>query len=219
MTIDLNTDEGRKQAYKDLMRKDHGFLRVKFSNIHDIGGGMFRANQPSPTHLKRWSDQGIKTILNLRGESPKGYYLLEKEACEALGLTLINYRMYSRDVHTKDKILGARDLFETIAYPCVMHCKSGADRTGIMSTLYRHFKMGDPIEQATQQLSLRYLHMKSGKTGMLDHFFQTYLDYNAQTPMSFSDWVSGPYDPETVKANFYSKWWGRVLTEGLFKRE
>ena len=219
MRIDLNTKSGRRAAYKELTWGDHGFLRVRFNNMHEIGGGMYRANQPSPKRIKQLADMGIKTILNLRGESPKGYYLLEKEACEAHGITLIDYRMYSRDVHAPDKILGAQELFEKIDYPCMMHCKSGSDRTGIMGVLYRHYKMGDTIEQAMSQLSFSYLHVKAGKTGMLDHFFQTYLDYNAATPIDFSDWVQTVYDPPAVKAEFMSKWWGRVLTDGVLKRE
>ena len=219
MSIDLNTKSGRAAAYKDLTWGDHGFLRTRFNNMHEIGGGMYRANQPSPKRIQQLAGMGIKTILNLRGESPKGYYLLEKEACAAHGLTLIDYRMYSRDVHTVEKLLGAKALFEQIDYPCVMHCKSGADRTGIMGVLYRHFKMGDSIEVAMAQLSLNYLHVKAGKTGMLDHFFQTYLDYNAETPINFSDWVQTVYDPPAVKAEFMSKWWGRVLTDGVVKRE
>ena len=219
MTIDLNTNSGRKQAYHELTWGDHGFLRARFNNMHDIGGGMYRANQPSPKRIAALAEMGIKTILNLRGESPKGYYLLEKEACEAHGITLIDYRMYSRDVHSPETLLGAKELFESIEYPCVMHCKSGADRTGIMGVLYRHYKMGDSIEQATSQLSFSYLHVKAGKTGMLDHFFETYLDYNAHTPTDFTEWVQTAYDPPAVKADFMSKWWGRVLTEGLLKRE
>ena len=219
MSIDLNTKSGRKQAYKELTWGDHGFLRARFNNMHEIGGGMHRANQPSPKRIEQLAAMGIKTILNLRGESPKGYYLLEKEACEAHGITLIDYRMYSRDVHTVEKILGARDLFDKIEYPCVMHCKSGSDRTGIMGVLYRYYKMGDPIRDAMEQLSFSYLHVKAGKTGMLDHFFQTYLDFIAHTPIDFTQWVKKVYDPPAVKADFMSKWWGRVLTEGVLKRE
>jgi len=208
-----------RQAYKELTWGDHGFLRVRFDNMHNIGGGMYRANQPSPKRIAALAAMGIKTILNLRGESPKGYYLLEKEACAAHGMTMIDYRMYSRDVHSREKLLGTKALFEQIEYPCVMHCKSGSDRTGIMGVLYRHYKMGDDIETATAQLSFKYLHVKAGKTGMLDHFFQTYLDYNASHPIGFSDWVKTVYDPPAVKAEFMSKWWGRILTDGVLKRE
>jgi len=219
MTIDLNTKAGRRQAYKDLTWGDHGFLRVRFHNMHDMGGGMFRANQPSPKRIAELAEMGIKTILNLRGESSKGYYLLEKEACEAHGITLIDYRMYSRDVHSQDKLLGAQKLFEEIEYPCMMHCKSGSDRTGIMGVLYRHFRMGDDIQTALEQLSFRYLHVKAGKTGMLDHFFEDYLAYNEATPITFHAWVETVYDPPSVKTAFMSKWWGRILTDGLIKRE
>jgi len=76
---------------------------------------MYRENQPSPERIAVLAEEGIKTILNLRGPSPKGFYLLEKEACEAHGITLIDYRVYSRDVHTVEKIKGARDLFS--AFP------------------------------------------------------------------------------------------------------
>lgn len=219
MALDLNNPNDRKQAYKDLTWGDHGFLRVKFHNHHHIGGEMYRENQPSPKRIKEWADMGIKTVINLRGESPKGFYLLEKEACEEHGLTLINYRMYSRDVHTVEAIKGARDLFERIEYPAVMHCKSGADRTGIMGVLYRHFKMGEPIEDAIKQLSLKYLHVKQGKTGMLDFFFNDYIEYNKTHNMPFMDWVETVYEPADVKSRFMADWWGSMLTEKVLKRE
>ena len=218
--LDLNDPADRKQARRDLVWGDHGFLRARFANRHDIGGGMFRENQPSPERIKKLAEEGIKTVVNLRGPSPKGFYLLEKEACERHGIQLVNYRMYSRDVHSKERLLGTRDLFEDIAYPAVMHCKSGADRTGIMGVLYRHFRMGDTIEAALDQLSFKYLHVRHGKTGMLDWFFRSYLDYKAEHgEISFADWVAGPYDPAAVKAAFMSHWTGNAVTEMILRRE
>ncbi|MGB0908027.1 MAG: fused DSP-PTPase phosphatase/NAD kinase-like protein [Maricaulaceae bacterium] len=219
MGLDLNNPQDRKQAYRDLTWGDHGFLRLRFANRHHIGGEMYRENQPSPKRIAKLAEMGTKTIINLRGESPKGFYLLEVEACKEHGIELINHRMYSRDVHTVEAIRGARDLFERIEYPAMMHCKSGADRTGIMGVLYRHFKMGDSIEEAVEQLSLKYLHVRQGKTGMLDFFFQTYLDYAKDHDISFIDWVEGPYNPPEVKANFMAGWAGSLLTEKVLKRE
>lgn len=219
MTLDLNNPGDRKQAYRDLYWGDHGFLRLRFANRHHIGGQMYRENQPSPKRIAHLAEEGIKTIINLRGESPKGFYLLEKEACEMHGIELINYRMYSRDVHSVEAILGAKELFERIQYPALMHCKSGADRTGIMGVLYRHFKMGDPIDKAVEQLSFKYLHVKQGKTGMLDFFFQDYIAYNAHTPITFTDWVKTVYDPVDVKARFMAQWSGNPITELILRRE
>jgi len=219
MGLDLNNPADRKRAYRDLTWGDHGFLRRRFANHHDIGGGMYRENQPSPKRIAEWAEMGIKTNINLRGDSPKGFYLLEKEACEKHGITMIDFRVYSRDTHTPEKIRAAKELFETIEYPAVMHCKSGADRTGIMGVLYRHFHMGDTIEEAMEQLKFKYLHVKQGKTGMLDFFFQDYLNYTKQNDIEFIDWVETVYDPADVKARFMEQWSGNPVTELILRRE
>lgn len=219
MRLDLNNTDDRKQAWRELFWGDHGFLRVWFHNRHDMGGGMYRENQPSPKRIKKWADEGIKTVVNLRGENPKGYFYLEQEACAKHGLKLINYRMYSRDVHSVEKILGARDLFENIEYPAVMHCKSGSDRTGIMGVLYRYFHMGDSIKDAMHQLSFNYLHVKAGKTGMLDFFFNDYIAYAAENDVSFEEWLQTVYDPSDVKARFMSGWAGNMITDKILRRE
>lgn len=217
--LDLNTKQGRKQAYRDLIWRDHGFLRLWFANRHDIGGGMYRENQPSPKRIAKLADEGIKTILNLRGESDKGYYALEKEACEKHGVALVDFRMYSRDTPKKDRIHGLKKIFETIEYPAMMHCKSGADRTGITGVLYRHFHMGVPIGEAIEQLKFKYLHVKAGKTGMLDFFFDDYLEYAKNHDISFIDWIDTVYDPADVKARFMSGWIGNIFSEKIMRRE
>lgn len=218
--LDLNKPDDRKKARRDLIWGDHGFLRIAFQNIHHIGGGMVRANQPSPAHLEAFAKQGVKTILNLRGPSPKGYYLLEKEACERLGLTLIDYRVFSRDTPKKDAIHDLKRIYETLEYPAVMHCKSGADRTGLAGVLYKHFHMGLPIKDAVEQLRLKYLHVRQGKTGMIDFFFEDFLRYQSGGgDLSFLDWVDEIYDPAEVKARFMSGWLGNTITDKILRRE
>ncbi|MEE9347867.1 MAG: sulfur transferase domain-containing protein [Robiginitomaculum sp.] len=218
--IDLNTPEGRKRARKELIWGDHGFLRLRFQNLRHIGLGMMRANQPSPEHLEKFAAEGVRTILNLRGVSDKGYYLLEKEACAALGLELIDYRVYSRDTPKKAAIHDLKRIYETIEYPAVMHCKSGADRTGLAGVLYKHFHMGAPIEDALEQLSLKYLHVRQGKTGMIDFFFEDFLRYqDGGGDLKFIDWVDEIYDPAEVKARFMSGWIGNTITDKILRRE
>jgi protein tyrosine/serine phosphatase len=101
-----------------------------------------------------------------------------------------------------------------------MHCKSGADRAGIMSVLYMHFRKGKTIREALEQLHLRYLHVKQGKTGVLDYTFERYLAQGEPTGMSFLEWVESPlYDPAGMKAAFRANMWGTLVTERLLKRE
>lgn len=180
---------------------------------------MVRSNQPSPKQIKAWAEAGIRTIINLRGGTNSGFHALEKEACQLYGIKLENFTVKSRDTHPPEVIFGARDLFERIEYPALMHCKSGADRAGFMAALYMHFRKGQRIEQAMQQLSLKTLHVKLGKTGMLDFFFQSYLDCAAIEPISFTEWVDTKYDPVAIKAAFMESWIGNVLVEKILRRE
>lgn len=218
--FDLSTPEGRKRARRDYMWNDHAFLRLRFQNAHWISEELVRTNQPSPEQLAGWKARGIKTIINLRGGFDGSFYVLEKEACEQLGLKLVDFTITSREVPSRARVLGARDLFQSIEYPALMHCKSGADRAGIMSVFYMHFRKGKPIAEALDQLHLRYLHMKAGKTGVLDYVFERYLAEGEPAGLSFVEWVESPaYQPDAMKADFRAKWWGTFFTERLLKRE
>jgi protein tyrosine/serine phosphatase len=218
--IDLTTPAGRKRARRELVWGDHGFLRVKFRNLHRISEEMFRANQPSPEQIARYAKElGLKTILNLRGNSPKGYYLLEKEACERHGIALVDFQVFSREIPKPEGVLAAKQLFDSIAYPALMHCKSGADRAGIMSVLYQHFRRGQTIEQALEQLSGKYLHIRSGKTGVLDFFFETYLAEGKPKGLSFTQWVEQGYDAAALKARFLKGRKSKVDYDQLLRRE
>ena len=218
--FDLSTPEGRKRARRDYMWNDHAFLRLRFQNAHWISEELVRTNQPSPEQLAGWKARGIKTIINLRGGFDGSFHVLEKEACEQLGLTLVDFTITSREVPSRARVLGARDLFQSIEYPALMHCKSGADRAGIMSVFYMHFRKGKTIAEALDQLHLRYLHVKAGKTGVLDYTFERYLAEGEPAGLSFIEWVESPaYDPDAIKADFRAQWWGNFFTERLLKRE
>lgn len=220
VAADLKTPEGRKRAERELVWGDHGFLRMRFQNLHQISEEMWRSNQPSPQQISEHAkSRGIRTILNLRGESTKGYYLLEKEACAANGIELVDFRVYSRDTPSVEAILGARDLFSQIEYPALMHCKSGADRAGLMAALYKLLREEAPVETAMQQLSLKYLHVRQGKTGMLDAFLEAYQRFSSVTPKPFIDWVKDDYDRLAVKAAFMERFESRLALDRLLRRE
>ena len=109
---------------------------------------------------------GIKTVVNLRGERMSGSYWLEVAACKRHGITMENCLVRSRAAPSVEELRNVRDLFERIEFPALMHCKSGADRAGLISTLYMHIVEGQPIEKAVEQLSLKYGHIKQADTGV-----------------------------------------------------
>jgi protein tyrosine/serine phosphatase len=218
--FDLKTPGGRAKAYLDYLWNDHAYLRLGFSNAHWISDELVRANQPWPHQLAAWKDRGIRTIVNLRGGFDASFHALEKDACLRLGLNMVDFTITSREVPSRDRVLGAKRLFDTLEYPALMHCKSGADRAGIMSVFYMHFRQGKTISEALDQLHLRYLHVKQGKTGVLDYTFERYLEQGEPAGMSFLEWVESPmYDPAGMKADFRANMWGSLVTERLLKRE
>ncbi|MEO1304837.1 MAG: sulfur transferase domain-containing protein [Pseudomonadota bacterium] len=217
---DLSSKPGRNRAERELILGDHGFLRESFQNLHQISSEMWRSNQPNPRQIaEHVRVRGIKTIINLRGPSTRGYYLLEQEACAQNGVELVDFQVYSRDTPTVDRVLEAKALFESIEYPALMHCKSGADRAGLMSVLYVIFRMDEPVRTAVQQLSKKYLHLREGKTGLLDAFFETYLEAEKATGIAFEDWLQSEYDREKVKADFLSSGKGKLRLDWILRRE
>ncbi|MGH7734656.1 MAG: fused DSP-PTPase phosphatase/NAD kinase-like protein [Gemmatimonadales bacterium] len=218
--FDLTTPGGRLIATLDYLWNDHAYLRLGFSNAHWISPHMARANQPWPFQLEAWARRGVKTVINLRGGFGASFYALEKAACARLGLELVDFTMTSREPPTLAQVEGAKALFEAVDYPALMHCKSGADRAGVMAVLYAHFRLGQPIRQAVGQLSPRYLHVRAGLTGVLDFVFERYLAEVEPRGISFLEWVqSEAYDPAALKAEFRANWWGKALTEKVLRRE
>lgn len=218
--FDLTTPAGRRRAVLDHLWNDHAYLRLAFSNAHWISDELVRTNQPWPFQLEAWAERGVRTVINLRGGFHTSFRALEVEACARHGLELVDFVIASRDVPTAEKVLAAKSLFQAVRYPALMHCKSGADRAGIMGVFYRHFRQGLSIREAIEQLSFKYLHSRAGLTGVLDYIFERYLAEGEPAEMSFEDWVRSPaYDPVALKAEFRAGWWGTLVTEKLLKRE
>lgn len=220
MAYDLNNPEDYKRAMRGLMWADHGVLRLAFKNFRSIDGKMWRGNQPSPNRLREMKEMGFKTILNLRGfQTGRHYYELEHHTCREIGLDIVDLPWGSREAPFVERIEQLIEVFNSIEYPAFMHCKSGADRAGIVAVFYRLLHEGVPFEEAVDQLSIKYGHMKQGKTGMLDHFFDLYRQRNAEEPIAFMDWVRNEYDRQACHDSFMASWWGSLITEKILRRE
>ena len=218
--FDLSTPRGRLHARLRYLWDDHAWLRLKTRNAHWITPEFIRAPQPWPFQLKHWRDRGVKTVLSLRGDLHKAHRALEAEACARLGLTLVDLDLRSREAPTLKQVLEAKRIFESIEYPCLAHCKAGADRAGMAAVLYLHFRQGVPIAEARRQLSLRYGHFRQGRTGVLDHVLERYLADTAATGETFLEWVGRPgYDAAAIKAGFKPTWLGGLITDVLLGRE
>ncbi|NCO85439.1 MAG: dual specificity protein phosphatase family protein [Rhodobacterales bacterium] len=184
---------------------DHAVLRRFWHNFFEVAPGVYRSNHPNHRRFAAYKAMGIKSVLNLRGTPRRAHHLFEVESCAALGLALHNTELHARKPAARDKLLRLFDLFRSIERPFVMHCKSGADRAGLASALYLMAFEDVPVAEARKQLSIRYLHLKSSKTGVLDHMLDLYEARVAEGPIGIEDWIATEYDPDAVMASFQAK--------------
>jgi protein tyrosine phosphatase (PTP) superfamily phosphohydrolase (DUF442 family) len=196
-TGDLDAPGARRNATIDMLVFDHGLLRKAWRNEHEIAPGVWRSNQPDPAMIRRLAGQGVKAILNLRGATEYGSYLLEREACKTAGIELV-----------------AR-----LPRPFLMHCKSGADRAGFAAALYLLLQGELPAEEAGRQLSWRYLHLRGAATGVLHFLLERYAADSAREPMSFRDWIERRYDPEALTAAYKGSAAADFLVDRVLRRE
>ena len=179
----LGAPGGRRNATIDMLVFDHGLIRRVWPNEDRVAEGVIRSNQPDPARLRRLAGQGVKAVLNLRGATEYGSYLLEREACAAAGIELVDFKLSSRSLPTREEILALDALFARLPRPFLLHCKSGADRAGFASALYLLLREEMPVAEAREQLSWRYLHLKGGATGIL-HFMPTSTSTRRCAPAS-----------------------------------
>ena len=217
----LDTQWGRTKAHLEAWFSDHELLRFLFRNFYKISDKAYRSNHPSPAFVNKLHNKyGVKTIISMRRADTTGQFLLEEEACKKVGITLINLPMSSRSLPDVDNILKAKALLESVEYPILIHCKSGADRAGLMSVFYEHFIEQKPIEEALKQLSMKYGHFRWAETGKLDFFFDDFLAFQKQNPdISFLDWVTDHYDKPSLNGQFHSSGWANIVVNKILKRE
>ncbi|MBB5745200.1 dual specificity protein phosphatase family protein [Brevundimonas variabilis] len=133
-------------------------------NFHTVARGeAFRSAQPSPAKLERYvRDHGIRTVINLRGANPSdAWYQEEVAAADQLGLNHIDFRMSARRGITNGEALQLIEIMRDAPKPLLIHCESGADRTGLASALYAAAIAGLGEEAAERHLSIRYGHVSA----------------------------------------------------------
>jgi protein tyrosine/serine phosphatase len=126
-----------------------------------VPGEVFRSNQPTPARLAEYRDTyGIRAVLNLRGAKPDSkWYRQERVAAENLGLAMIDFPMSSTEMVTPERIEELKAVMKSAPKPLLIHCRSGANRTGLASLVYQALIAGVDEEVAEYQLSPLYGHV------------------------------------------------------------
>lgn len=209
----------RLSAWLNMLFVDHGIFRVVYLNKHRVTADLWRAAQPAPHQIHTMATEGVRTIVNLRGGREFGSWPLEREACEETGIALIELVARSREAPSLAMVEETARLFDTIAYPALIHCKSGADRAGFVAALYLILREGRSATEALGQLSSRYGHWRWSKTGILDAFLEKYRDEGETKGLSLLDWMRSEYDPVALTRDFRPHALSNFVVDRLLRRE
>ena len=175
---------------------------------------------PTPRAIRRLAGQGVKAILNLRGATEYGSYLLEREACAAAGIELVDFKLSSRVLPTRDGDPRARRALRAAAaaLPHALQVGGGPGglRGGALPAAARRGHGGGGAGAAVVALPAPEERVdRASCTSCIDRYAA-----DAETePMSFREWVETRYDPAALTAAYRSDAVSDFIVDRVLGRE
>ena len=115
-------------------------------NLYRISPMLYRSEQPTALGFKNLEKLGIRTVINLRW--------FNNDYKEAAGTLLRTERVkiLTWDIDDHHVVAVMRMLKDPANGPFLIHCQHGADRTGVMSAMYRVLEQGWTPDEALAEL-------------------------------------------------------------------
>lgn len=129
-------------------------------NFHTVvPGELYRSAQLDARDIQKIkAEYGIRTIINLRGATSAKWHEEEVATSDRLGITHIDFGLSAGRELTDQQVDDLLDILQNAPKPILVHCRGGADRSGIASALYLAAIVKAGEEAAEWQLSLFYGH-------------------------------------------------------------
>jgi protein tyrosine/serine phosphatase len=162
-------------------------------------GLVYRSAQPVENLEALIDRYHLVTVLNLRGGSEADpWYKDEVLVTRRRGVDFYDIPLSAVRRPWRRELLVLLDLLDRCRYPLLIHCKSGSDRTGLVSGLYLMLRRGEPPERALRTFSIQYGHIPIGGP---EHLHEPFLEYQTwlrsrgltHTPARLRHWVEHDY--------------------------
>jgi hypothetical protein len=178
------------------------------SNRHTVlPGRVYRCAQPDGSDLRELvRDKHIKTVVNLRGVSP-GYdwYNVEARTLHDLNVSQEDITFSANRLPPPAELRRLIDVLDHTEYPVLLHCKQGADRTGLASAMVLLLYTDATVSDALRQLWPHRGHFRFGRTAAIDAFFDRYEAWLTgqgveHSPERFRHWATEVYSPGPARS-------------------
>jgi tyrosine-protein phosphatase SIW14 len=126
--------------------------KLKLAGVHNaakVSDALLRGAQPSAEGLAELKTLGVTTIVDLRGNSGKGW---ERAQAESLGMRFINIPVHGWSPPGNVQVAQFLRLFQDPAQRIFVHCHYGEDRTGVMVAAYRISQQNWTADQAVAEM-------------------------------------------------------------------
>ena len=118
-------------------------------------------------------EYNIKSIVNLLGEKAKEtWYQEEIEVSAKYNVKHYDLSLPALREPNEEEVQRLVEIFKTAPRPVLIHCKAGADRSGLAAAMWRVVIDKEPKSTAGKHLSVWYGHIPVGNTIAMDRFFE-----------------------------------------------
>lgn len=177
-------------------------------NFHPVLPGLvYRAAQMTGPKLEQViRAHGIRTVINLRGKCElDDWYHDECQATQRADINQEDICLSAGRLPSTEEIRDLVRILDRTAYPILIHCRQGADRTGLVSTLILLLLTDAQPTAALDHLNMRFGHVRLGHTAYMDQFFELYAEWlqaqgQTHSRALFRRWLEDDYCPAMCRA-------------------
>lgn len=132
------------------------------------------AGQVTPEQLKQASQEGFKSVLNLRSPTEQNFPDHEQQQAEALGLTYANTPLNVNEA-TIDQLAHILEELEQLPKPTLIHCAGGmrASAIALLSIAQQENLTAEQAIERARELGYDY-----DTNPKLKQFFEDYITQN-----------------------------------------
>ena len=116
-------------------------------NLHRITDSLYRSEQPTALGMKNLEKLGIRTVINLR------FFNSDEDEVKGTSLRTERTKILTWSIGDKHVVEVMKMLAKTENGPFLIHCQHGADRTGLMTAMYRILEQGWTPDEALKELT------------------------------------------------------------------
>ncbi len=116
-------------------------------NLHQITSTLYRSEQPTALGFRNLEKLGIRTVINLRA------FNSDDDEVRGTNLRTARVKILTWNIDDDHVVDVMRMLRNAENGPYLIHCQHGADRTGLMSAMYRILEQGWSVDDALAELT------------------------------------------------------------------